>query len=103
MNVEPLEIGLAVAAGAVLGAAYFGLLWLTVRAVPHSKNPVVLVFGSLLARLALAVGVFYVVMNGRWERLIACLAGFLIVRQVMIVRIRPREPRSHAGQKEYPA
>jgi F1F0 ATPase subunit 2 len=103
MDLQPLDIGIALAAGAALGAVYFGLLWLTVRAIPRSKSPAALVFGSLLGRLALALGVFYFVMDGRWERLLVCLAGFLIVRQVMIVRVRPHESPGGVGRKGEPA
>lgn len=79
----------ALIAGAGLGLFYFGLLWVTVRRIPHARRPGLLVLASLLGRLAVVIAVFFFVMNGRWERLAACLLGFLIVRQVMVARIRP--------------
>jgi F1F0 ATPase subunit 2 len=90
MTIEPLILMIAFLVGTVLGLFYFGLLWVTVRRIPHSRNPALLVLGSLVGRLAVVLTAFYFVMNGRWERLAACLLGFLVARQVMVSRIRPR-------------
>ena len=83
MIFEPLHLALTFMAGIGLGLVYFGALWLTVRRVPGSRHPVGLVFGSLLGRLAVVLPAFYVVMGDRWERLAACLLGFVLVRCVM--------------------
>lgn len=79
---------LACAAGMGLGLFYFGGLWLTVRRLPDSGGPA-LVLGSFVGRTALTLLGFYFVMDGRWERMLACLAGFIIARQVLISRLRP--------------
>lgn len=63
-----------------LGAAYAALLWLSVRRFVHARRPALgLVAGSAM-RIALVLGGFYLVMDGQWERLAACFAGFLLVR-----------------------
>lgn len=89
MAIELLLLCLAFLAGTLLGLFYFGLLWATVRRVPTARHPALLVLGSFAVRMAVVIAAFYFVMNGRWERLAACLLGFLIVRQVMVSRIRP--------------
>ena len=92
---EPIQLLMfagSLAAGLLLGYFYFGLLWLTVRRLPHSRHPALLVQLSLFGRLLVVVPAFALVMQGQWQRLGFCLLGFLIVRQVMIVRIRPAVP-----------
>ena len=42
--------------------------------------------GSYLVRLALMLGVVWLVMQGRWERAVACLVGFTVVR-VLLARV----------------
>lgn len=91
---EPIQLLIlagSLAAGLALGAFYFGLLWLTVQRVPHSRHPALLVQFSLLGRMLVAVAAFLLVMQGQWERLVACLCGFLIARQVVIAFVRPSE------------
>lgn len=84
MEPEPLAIAVALIIGMVLGLFFFGTLWLTVRRVPHSRHPAGLVFGSLLGRLAVVLAGFFLLMDGSWERPVACLAGFIVARQVML-------------------
>lgn len=98
---DPLWLAISFASGCLLGLFYFGLLWQTVQRIPGSRNPALLVFGSFLVRIAMALTTFYFVMSGRWERILACLLGFLIVRQFLIARIRPRRddrPVKEGGQ-----
>ena len=71
---------LPAAAGLALGLVYFGALWLTVRALPAARSPALLTLASLTARLALLLLGFHAVAAGRWERLLACLAGFVLAR-----------------------
>jgi F1F0 ATPase subunit 2 len=94
-------LALACVAGVGLGLFYFGGLWLTVRRLPNSPGPALLFMGSFVGRTALTVLGFYFVMDGRWERILACLAGFLLARQVLISRLRPDRaaplPRAREG------
>lgn len=77
---------LAFLAGLLLGLLYFGGLWLTVQRLPAARHPGVLTLASLIIRLGVTLAVFYLVMAGRWERLLVCLAGFFLVRFVLIRR-----------------
>lgn len=70
--------------GCLLGILYFGGLWETVRRIPGSRRPYRLLVWSYLGRLSIVLGGFYLVMDGAWERLAACVAGFLAVRVIMI-------------------
>ena len=80
---EFLSLAVALAAGVLLGAIFFGGLWLTVRIGVSSKQPALWFFGSLLLRMSLALAGFYFVSGGHWERLLLCLLGFVMARQVV--------------------
>ena len=62
---------LALVAGVLLGAIFFGGLWWTVRKGVSSKQPALWFFGSLLLRMSIALAGFYFVGRGHWERLLA--------------------------------
>jgi len=42
-----------------------------------------------LARVAIAVPVFYFVAAGQWQRVAAALLGFVLARSLLILRWRP--------------
>ena len=71
------------AAGTVVGALYFGGLWWTVRRAVASRRPGLLLLASYGLRTVGALALFYVIMGGSWLRLLVCLAGFLLMRQVL--------------------
>ncbi len=80
---------LAFVAGVVLGLFYYGGLWLTIQRLPQSSRPGMLTAVSLFLRLGLVLVAFYLVMGGSWERLLACLAGFLLARVLLVRRWGP--------------
>ena len=75
---------LAALAGLLLGALFFGGLWWTVRKGVSAKSPALLFLGSMLLRTGLAVAGFYVVADGDWRRLMACLLGFASARFILV-------------------
>jgi F1F0 ATPase subunit 2 len=97
---ETLTLVLAWAAGGVLGAMYFAGLWWTVRKGVSSKQPALWFFGSLLLRMCIALVGFYFVGRGHWERLVACLLGFIMARLVMTRLTRtPVETRNSRAKE----
>lgn len=84
-----LPLLLALVVGLGLGLMYFGGLWLTVRQLGRVRAPTLLFGVSFVLRTVLAVAGMYLVMDGSWQRMLACLAGFIIVRQVMVSRLHP--------------
>ena len=82
-----LILSVAFLAGMALGLFYFEALWLTVRRLSAHPRPSLLMFESLVVRLAVALAGFYVVMDGSWERLAACLAGFFVMRAFVSRRV----------------
>lgn len=97
---EVLLLVLALLAGMLLGGIFFGGLWWTVRKVASSDQPGFLFFGSLLLRMGIALAGFYFASGGQWERLLLCLAGFVIARWVVTRLTRPfKDNRSRALQE----
>ena len=80
---------LALLAGAGLGAFFFGGLWWTVQKGPSSRQPALLFLGSMLLRSGVVLSGFYFVADSRWERMAACLLGFIIMRAVITRLTRP--------------
>ena len=83
MNSSAIDLSIAAFAGLALGLFYFGGLWLTVRRIACGTRPALLMLGSFVVRLLVTLCGFYLVMDGRWERLLACLSGFLVTRFVL--------------------
>jgi len=75
---------LALSAGLLLGAVFFGGLWWTVRRGVSSPRPAAWFLGSLLVRTGIILAGFYFASDGQGDRLLACLAGFVIARLLVI-------------------
>jgi F1F0 ATPase subunit 2 len=67
-------------AGLLLGVIFYGGLWWTVRSIVSSNRPSFWLIGSFLLRAVIAVSGFYLVSQGNWQSLLACLLGFLVAR-----------------------
>jgi F1F0 ATPase subunit 2 len=101
---EAVTLVLAGGAGLLLGAAFFGGLWYTVRRGVPSKRPALWFLGSLLLRTSLVLAGFYFVAGDHWSRLLASLLGFIIARSVatrlagppVAPNIHPVESAGHA-------
>jgi F1F0 ATPase subunit 2 len=84
-----LALVLASIAGLLLGAIFFGGLYLTVRQGVSSQSPALWFFGSLVARMGIALAGLYFASDGSWQRLVACLLGFVVARLVVTWLTRP--------------
>ena len=96
---ETLTLVLAWVAGGALGAMFFGGLWWTVQKALSSQRPALWLFGSLLLRMSLALAGFYFVAGGHWQRLLACLAGFVVARLIVTRLIRDAEKPTYLAQE----
>jgi F1F0 ATPase subunit 2 len=88
---------LAVLAGALLGAFFFGTLWLTVRRAVGSSQPAVWFAASMLGRTLLTMAGFYVVSRADWSRLPFCVLGFFLAN--VAVRLWGRAPRTASPRR----
>jgi F1F0 ATPase subunit 2 len=95
---EALSLVLALVTGVSLGALFFGGLWWTVSRIGSSKRPALLIFGSLLVRTSTALGGFYLIARGHWERLLVCLLGFVLARILVTLLTRVAEKPTYLEQ-----
>ena len=96
---ETLSLVLALVAGVLLGAIFFGGLWWTVSRGLSSKRPALWFFGSLLLRMSIALAGFYFVSGDHWERLLLCLLGFVIARLIVTRLTRASEKPTYLAQE----
>jgi F1F0 ATPase subunit 2 len=94
---EPLAIAVALTAGLLLGAFFFGGLWWTVRNGLASRRPALLFIGSLLARTAVVLSGFHFAMGDSWQRLLAALLGFVLARVVVTRLVRTQSLAQESG------
>ena len=88
----PDEIGklaLAFAAGIALAALYFAGLWWTVRRLPKTHSPHLWTLGSFVLRLTVIVVAVVLIARIHWQYAAAAMAGFILVRLVLVRRMRP--------------
>jgi F1F0 ATPase subunit 2 len=74
-------------AGVGLGIFCFGGLWLTVRQLATTEQPLLWMGLSFLGRLGLTLFGFYLVADGHWERLLVTIAGFFLARLLLVRRL----------------
>jgi F1F0 ATPase subunit 2 len=77
MIAQAIDLLAFAAIGALIGALYFGRLWLTIRMLPRLNHPMLWLLAGTFARLALVLAAFLLVSEGEWARLAACLAGLV--------------------------
>jgi F1F0 ATPase subunit 2 len=79
----PTDLGrltLALVVGGLLGAGYFGGLYLTVRRLGQASSPHLLLVGSFLGRLLVVLGAFYLLSAWGALAMLAGMGGFLLAR-----------------------
>jgi F1F0 ATPase subunit 2 len=79
----------ALLGGCLLGTAFYGSLWWTVRRGLPSPRPALWFIGSMALRIGCALGGIYLIGDGHWERLASCLVGFVIARPFVARLTRP--------------
>jgi len=83
---EMAYLTLALPAGMLLGALFFGGLWWTVLKGVAAKQPALWFGVSLLLRTGITLAGFYFVSGTDWRRLLLCLFGFIIAR-IIVTRL----------------
>ena len=93
VNVESVNLSgylVACLVGGVAGFVYFFGLWLTLKQLPVSRFPGLLMLSSLLLRMAFVMSVFYLIMrNIGWQGLMVALVGLTLVRFILSRRYKP--------------
>jgi F1F0 ATPase subunit 2 len=95
---ETLALVLAAVTGGLLGAFFFGGLWLTIRALSFKQAPLWFLC-SMLLRTTLTVAGFYFIAREHWQRLPASLLGFFAASVVASVWARPSRRPVERGEE----
>jgi len=88
IGINIFYLSLAFIAGMVLGLFNFGTLWLTIQHLPRMRRPELFTLSSFFLRTGITLFGFYLVMGGRWERLLGSLCGFIVTRIFLTRRLR---------------
>jgi F1F0 ATPase subunit 2 len=85
--------------GGGIGLFHFGGLWWTIRRLSHVRNQEYEFILSFFLRNGISIGLFYLISQGHWEKILAALAGFLVVRFALIKKIGviPNPPAARTG------
>jgi len=75
--------------GIILGLFYFGGLWFTVQNLNNRPHPFILLIASLFIRMAIVLTGLYLILQQGWIGLVMSLIGFITMRVVMILFLKP--------------
>lgn len=79
--------------GIIAGGFYFSGLWYTVRQLPSTSRPALLLLGSFLLRLVLLLAAIYLFASTHWSYLLSAIGGVLLARTLLIRRWGPEAVR----------
>ncbi|WP_299463056.1 ATP synthase subunit I [uncultured Gimesia sp.] len=87
------QLILSLVVGMLLGAIFFGGLWMTVKNLQKVSWPWLLFLVSALSRTVIALSGFWFVgiwlsATNQWQRMAGCLLGFMIARHLYTRQIR---------------
>ena len=77
----------AFAVGIALGAFFSLNLWSSVQRMTDEKSPWYILYGGFMLRISIVLLGFYLVMDGHWERMIAALGGFVLMREILVRKL----------------
>ncbi|MFM2484683.1 N-ATPase subunit AtpR [Celerinatantimonas yamalensis] len=83
-DINWLQAGLALLAGGILGAIFFGGLWWTVQHGATSTTPARWFISSFIVRTGITLFGFYAVGAGQLLQLGCCLLGFMLARAITL-------------------
>ena len=84
---EPAQLAMGFFGGLLMGLFFFGGLWLSVKRLPDSRNPLLVAFVSFLLRLAVLVLCFWALARyGGWIAVLGAVPGLLLMRVTLVWR-----------------
>jgi len=96
-----LVLVLALVGGGALGGVFFGGLWWTLRRLPTSRRPALLLLTSTLLRMSVAVAGFYVAVHVSLAALLVNLTGFVVMRMMLTRRLREQAVVAHVREASH--
>lgn len=83
---------LSLLAGVMLGGAFYGGLWFTVRRLPVTRHPALLALASFWIRSLVVLAGFVLLMKQRWQYGLIALVGFTLGRFAIAKFLPERRP-----------
>ena len=80
MTIDLMLYGRMLVVGMVLGAIFFGGLWMTVQSAPKLKRPGFFFMLSVIVRTAVVLAGIWYFASGSAAAMTACLLGFVAFR-----------------------
>jgi F1F0 ATPase subunit 2 len=77
-------------AGMVIGGFHFGGLWLTIHWLTNERSGKVKFAAGFVLRSFVTLTAVFMVSNGEWIGMTACLAGIWIMRKICIITFQPK-------------
>ena len=99
MDIGLIPLLAALAMGIACAALYFFGLWFTIHRIGSSRRPFGLMVSSFMIRAGLLIMAIYWIMDGHVERLIVCMAAFVLVRNLSVKSVLASASRPAAGEK----
>jgi F1F0 ATPase subunit 2 len=88
LTLNDLEIIVScLAGGMALGCLHFGGLWLTLQRFACTKVYGLMFILSFVLRSFVSLTGIYILGNGDWIAMAACLGGMLIMRRIFVVKL----------------
>jgi F1F0 ATPase subunit 2 len=75
-----LNLLIPIVAGIFIGMVFFYSLLRTVQKGTVSDHPLLWFIGGFVLRMSFALGGFYLIAQGQWQSILACLFGFILGR-----------------------
>ena len=95
--ISELYLVMAYLAGMLLGGLFFGGLWWTIGKCLTTPHPAQWMLASGLFRMSATLAGFYFVSGGQWQRLMACMMGFITARLIVTWLTRT----AHTSREEF--
>jgi F1F0 ATPase subunit 2 len=89
MDSSPLDLAISALSGAFLGILYFGGLWWTILRISQAGQSMWLLAVSFILRTVLVIGGFFIITDGKLERLAVSMLAFFVTRFVFIRYFSP--------------
>ena len=88
--------------GILLGIIFFAGLYWTVQLGMKSTHPALCFLGSFLLRTTITLSGIYLLTDGQWPRLLACMLGFIGIRfAVTAITMHPLAERAKKQESRH--
>lgn len=87
---EIVKFILSITSGLFLGVLYFWMLWKTIKKLPKSKQPVMIILKSLATRIIPLMAAFYLLLQIGWKYALTAVLGFMIARLVFLYSVNAK-------------